>query len=350
VFSQLKACQPAGPRKGTFARAARPLGFAAVAVAAAVTVAGCKPGSITSASPTGVPHSRATTSGPTSTGPPMSALSLAAQQSQQIRSFTASLAIQASGALTATLTGTLKEVTTPSPLISVRAHAGALGSIRLILANDMVYLKSPLLAGMYHKPWVGGPATAMSNMSGLSLGPLPGLLQTSSPSVQLPLLSQGLHVRQMGSMGAMGAMGSGLTEFGGHYRLSSALHSLSAGLQPSMRSVMDSGVSMTRFRVWMDRGHMVRKLVLIAAGQHTRIVITLVITSVNRPVRIQLPRPALIFILGSATPAPSMTPTMMPSAQPTTTVMPTATPTPASTVPGMAGTPTPVPSSAPTHW
>ena len=350
MFSQLKAGRPARPRKGAIARAARPLGFAAVAVAAAVTVAGCKPGSMTSASPAGAHHSGPTTGGPTSAAPPMSALSLAAQQSQQIRSFTANLEIQASGALNATLTGTLKEVTTPSPLISVRAHAGTLGSIRLILANDMVYLKSPLLAGMYHKPWVGEPAPAMSNMSGLGLGPLPGLLQTSSPSVQLPLLSQGLHVRQMGSMGAMGAMGSGLTEFGGHYRLSSALHSLSAGLQPSMQSVMNSGVSMTRFRVWMDRRHTVHKLVLIAAGQHTRIVITLVITSVNRPVRIQLPRPALIFILGSATPAPSMTPTMMPSAQPTTTVMPTATPSPASTVPGMAGTPTPAPSSAPTHW
>ena len=338
MFSQLKACWPVVPRKGTtIARAARPLGFAAVAVAAAVTVAGCKPGSITSASSHGSHHL-----GSTTTGSSMSPLTLAAQQSQQIRSFTANLEVQASGTLNATLAGTLKEVTTPSPLISVRAHAGALGSIRLILSDGMVYLKSPLIAGMYHKPWAEGPAAAMSNMSGLNLGPLLGLLQTSSPSVQLPLFSQGSNVRQMGSMG------SGMTEVGGHYRLSSALGNLSAGLQPSMRSVMNSGVHMTRFRVWMDHRHMVRKLVLIVLGRHTRIVITLVITSVNRPVHIQLPRGALIFILGSPTPAPSMTPTMMPSARPATSMMPT--PTPASTVPGMAGTPTPAPSSAPTHW
>jgi hypothetical protein len=341
VFSQLKARRAGVPRRGiTIARAARPLGFAAVAVAAAVTVAGCKPGSITSASSNGSHHP-----GSTATGSSMSPLTLAAQQSQQIRSFTANLEIQASGALDTTLAGTLKEVTTPSPLISVRAHAGALGSIRLILSNGMVYLKSPLMAGMYHKPWVQGPASAMSNMSGLNLGPLLGLLQTSSPSVQLPLFSQGSNVRQMGQMGSMG---SGMTEFGGHYRLSSALGNLSAGLQPSMHSVMNSGVNMTRFRVWMDHRHMVRKLVLIALGRHTRIVITLVITSVNRPVHIQLPRAALIFILGSATPTPSMTPTMMPSAKPTTSMMPT--PTPTSTVPGMAGTPTPAPSGAPTHW
>jgi len=347
VFSQLKACRPGLPRKGPgIARAARPLGFAAVAVAAAVTVAGCKPGSITSASPGGSHHV-----GSTATGPSMSALSLAAQQSQQIRSFTANLEIQASGGLNASLIGTLKEATTPSPLISVRARAGALGSIRLILADGMVYLKSPLLAGMYHKPWVQGPASAMGGMSGVSLGPLLGLLQTSSPAVQLPLFSHGMNVRQMGrmsSMSSMSSMGSGMTEFGGHYLLSSAMHSVAAGLQPSMQSVMNSGLNMTRFRVWMSRGHTVRKLVLIVLGRHTRIVITLVITSVNRPVRIQLPPAALIFILGSAAPTPSMTPTMMPSAQPTTSMMPT--PAPTGTVPGMAGTPTPAPSSAPTHW
>jgi hypothetical protein len=341
VFSQLKAGRPGLPRKGTsIARAARPLGIAAVAVAAAVTVAGCKPGSsITSASPGGAQHS-----GSTATGSSMSVLSLAAQQSQQIRSFTAHLEIQASGALNATLTGTLKEVTTPGPLVSVRARAGALGSIRLILADGMVYLKSPLLAGMYHKPWVQGPASAMGGgMSGVSLGPLLGLLPASSPSVQLPLLSHGMNVRQMGRMGSMG---SGMTEFGGHYLLSSALHSVAAGLQPGMQSVLNSGLNMTRFRVWMGRGHTVRQLVLIVLGRHTRIVITLVITSVNRPVHIQLPPAGLIFILGGATPTPSMTPTMMPSAQPTTSMMPT----PASTVPGMAGTPAPAPSSAPTHW
>lgn len=347
MFSQLKACRPGLPRKGPgIARAARPLGFAAVAVAAAVTVAGCKPGSITSASPGGSHHV-----GSTATGPSMSALSLAAQQSQQIRSFTANLEIQASGALNATLIGTLKEATTPSPLISVRARAGALGSIRLILANGMVYLKSPLLAGMYHKPWVQGPASAMGGMSGVSLGPLLGLLQTINPAVQLPLFSHGMNVRQMGrmsSMSSMSSMGSGMTEFGGHYLLSSAMHSVAAGLQPGLQSVMNSGLNMTRFRVWMGRGHTVRKLVLIVLGRHTRIVITLVITSVNRPVRIQLPPAALIFILGSAAPTPSMTPTMLPSAQPTTSMMPT--PAPTGTVPGMAGTPTPAPSSAPTHW
>ena len=93
MFSQMKARRPGAPEEGTTrvrpsqtvrfgvpARAVRPLGFAAIAVAAAVAVAGCKPGTYSGASSTGS-HSGTTSSG--------SAFSLAAQQTQSIRSFTA---------------------------------------------------------------------------------------------------------------------------------------------------------------------------------------------------------------------------------------------------------------------
>ena len=48
---------------------------------------------------------------------------------------------------------------------------------------------------------------------------------------------------------------------------------------------------------------MVRKLVLIEQGTSTRIVITLVITSVNQPMHITMPPTTLIFVLGGATTA-----------------------------------------------
>ena len=48
---------------------------------------------------------------------------------------------------------------------------------------------------------------------------------------------------------------------------------------------------------------MVRKLVLIEVGTNTRITITLVITSINRPMHITMPSTTLIFVLpGGATP------------------------------------------------
>jgi hypothetical protein len=354
VFSQLKARRSGAPQPGTTqdrparparfggpARAVRPLGFAAVAAVAAITVAGCKPGVYTSSS----------SGSGSQSGMSSSALSLAAQQTQQIRSFSADVQIQATGALNATLTGTLHEVTTPSPVMSLRANAGALGNIRVIVSNGMAYLKSPFLMHAYGKPWVMGSMNSMSSTSGLSLGPLLGLLSTSSPLVQVPLFSQGSNIRMMGhSM----MNGSPMSEWGGHYMLSNVMSSLNSSLQPSFQSVMNSGISMTRFRTWMDSAHQVRKLVLIEIGNNTKITITLVITSINQPMHIRMPSTTLIFILGGATPTATPTPSMTvtPTVKPTVTATPTmgATPTPTSTV-GATTTPTPVPTGAgPTHW
>jgi hypothetical protein len=356
VFSQLKASRPGAPQLGTAqdrparparfgvpARAVRPLGFVALAAAAAIAVAGCKPGVYTSSS----------SGSGSQSGMSSSALSLAAQQTQQIRSFSADVEIQATGALNATLTGTLHEVTTPSPVMSLRANAGALGNIRVIVSNGMAYLKSPFLMHAYGKPWVMGSMNTMSSTSGLNLGPLLGLLSTSSPLVQVPLFSQGSNIRMMGhSM----MDGSRMSEFGGHYMLSHVMGSLNSQLQPSMQSVMNSGISMTRFRAWMDSTHQVRKLVLIEIGNNTKVTITLVITSVNQPMRIQMPSTTLIFVLGGATATPTPSMTVTPTVKPTVTTTPTmgATATATPTVTGTAGatsTPTPVPTGAsPTHW
>jgi hypothetical protein len=355
VFSQMKARRSGAPEEGTTrvrpsqtvrfgmsARAIRPLGFAAIAVAAAVAVAGCKPGAYSGASSTGS-HSGTTSSA--------SAFSLAAQQTQSIRSFSADLKIQAAGALNATLTGTLREVTTPTPIIAIRARAGALGNIRVILTNGMAYVRSPLLMRSYGKPWVMGSASSMSSTSGVNLGPLLSLLTTSSPLVQVPLFSQGSNLRMMGhSM----MDGSRMSEWGGHYMLSHVLGSLNAQMQPSFQSMMNSGVRMTRFRAWMDSTHQVRKLVLIEIGNNTKITITLVITSINQPMQIRIPSTTLIFVLGGATPTPTPSMTVTPTVMPTMTATPTmgATPTPVATnTTGATGTPAPVPTGAgPTHW
>jgi hypothetical protein len=355
VFSQLKARRPGAPQPGTTqdrparparfgvpARAVRPLGFVAVAAAAAIVVAGCKPGVYTSNSSSGS-HGAGMSSA--------SALSLAAQQTQQIRSFSANVEIQATGALNATLTGTLHEVTTPSPVMSLHASAGALGNIRVIVSNGMAYLKSPFLTHAYGKPWVMGSMNTMSSTSGLNLGPLLGLLSTSSPLVQVPLFSQGSNIRMMGhSM----MDGSRMSEWGGHYMLARVLGSLNSQLQPSMQSVMSSGISMTRFRAWMDPAHQLRKLVLIEIGNNTKVTITLVITSINQPMHIRVPSATLIFVLGGATPTPTPSMTVTPTVQPTVAATPTmaATPTPGATsTTGVTSTPTPVPTGAgPTHW
>jgi hypothetical protein len=370
VFSQLKARRSAVPAEGTTpvrsaptvrfggpARAVRPLGFAAVAVAAAVTVAGCKGASYSSAAPSGSP------SGSTSSMSPAQAFTLASQDTQQVKSLTANLQIQATGSLNASLAGTLKQVMAPSPMMSLNANAGSLGSLRMILDNGMAYLRSPLLTRAFGKPWVEGTYSGMSgssmmNHSGLNIGPLVSLLQGSSPLVQTQMFGYGTNKRWMGH-----AMYNGMqtSELGGSYSLNSILGHLPSSLQPMVQSEMNNGINLTRFRMWMDRDHMVRKMVLTLLGNNnTRITITLSITSLNQLTGLQTPPITVVFVLPGTTATPTPTPTMSvtPTATPSMTMTPTPTATPTATMPatstptpGMTSTPpSAAPSTQPTHW
>jgi hypothetical protein len=328
-------------------KVARPLGFAAVAVAAAVTIAGCKPSSFSTSSGSG--SSLGTTASSSSVG---QILSLAAQQTQQVNTFSASVQITATGTTNANLFGTMNEVaTTPSsPTISIAANAGQLGNVKIILSNGMAYMRSPLFLSAYHHRWVEGTMSSMSNSSGLNFGPLLALLEGSSPIMQTQLFPYGSNMR---FMGFSPFDGSRMREYGGHYVLADILSHLSSNMQPTVQSWMNSGLSMTRFRVFLDASHMVRKLVLIDTVNGTTFTITLTLNSFNQPMHIAMPPSTLVFILpgtgtNTGTGTVTTTPTMgaTPTAQPTTAGMtPTTSPTPASTMP--AGS---TPTTMPTHW
>jgi hypothetical protein len=246
--------------------------------------------------------------------------------------------------------------------MSLNANAGSLGSLRMILDNGMAYLRSPLMTSAFGKPWVEGTysgmgGSSMMSHSGLNIGPLVSLLQGSSPMVQTQMFGYGTNMRWMGH-----AMYDGMrtSELGGHYTLASVMGHMPSSLQPMLQSEMNSGITMTRFRVWMDRQNMVRKMVLILVGSNnTRITVTLSITSFNQLTQLQTPPITLVFVLpGTTTATPTATPTMTvtPTMTPSTTMtpMPTATPTatmPTGTpTPGMTSTPSSAPSTQPTHW
>ncbi len=357
MFSQLKARRTGDPQQGTSAsrpaqsarfgvpaRAVRPLGIAAVAVAAAVTVAGCKPGSYSGATGSG------SNVGTTSSSSAAQVLTLAAQQAQQVNTFSANVQITATGATNANLFGTMNEVaTTPtSPTISIMANAGQLGNVKIILSNGMAYMRSPFFMSAYHHRWIEGTMNGLSNSSGLNFGPLLALLEGSSPLMQTQLFPYGTNMRYMGSS-LFG--GSRMREYGGHYMLASILSQLPSSMQPTVQSWMNSGLSMTRFRAWMDPSHMVRKLVLIETVNGTTFTITLTLNSLNEPMHIAMPPTTVVFILpGTGTVTATPTPTMAATA----TARPTVgmTPTPVSTVPATGATPgaTAAPSGMPTHW
>ena len=322
----------------------RPLGFAAVAVAAAVTVAGCKPSSFSTSSGSG--SNLGTTASSSSVG---QILTLAAQQTQQINTFSANVQITATGATNANLFGTMNEVaTTPTaPTISIMANAGQLGNLKIILTSSgMAFMRSPFFMSAYHHRWIESSMSNMSSNSGLNLGPLLALLQGSSPMLQTQLFPFGSNMRFMGRSFFGGHR---MREYGGHIVLANILSQLSSSMQPMVQSWMNAGLSMTRFRVFLTPSNTVSKLVLIDTVGNTTFTITLSVNSFNQPMHIAMPPTTLVFVLGGSGTGTGVTttPTMgaTPSAQPTNGMTATAAATTPAT--GAAGS---TPTAMPTHW
>ena len=358
MFSHSKARSPGAPQRGAIpvrpahahgsrvpARAIRPLAII-VGCAAAVTIAGCKPGALTGASSSSAPSAATATAtgGSGQLASATSAIAAMASSAPGVRSFVAELSIHASGRLAADLAGTLYEETQPSPLLEVRTTVPS--GLEAILAGNTAYLKIGALTRTAGKPWVQAPISGLQSSTGASLAPMIQQLQASNPLAQTQMFAASTDVRESGTPMLSGVR---TTEYSGSYSLAAGLARLAPSEQAGLQSDMESsGITATRFTVWVDSKNQVRRISLVETGKSTKINIVLVIVSVNQLVQIQIPPASEVAgatgITSTPTPAMSATPTM-----------PAVTSTPAP----VASTPTPVtssqPSSAPPtgqphHW
>jgi hypothetical protein len=326
-------------------RAARPL-VAVLACAVAVTVAGCKPGFLSSASPGATPSSGTATasSGKAQTAASAaSAMTALARNAQGVKSFVATLQIQATGSDAGRVSGTLVEQTQPSLLVDVRTTQPA--GLEAILTGSTAYLKIGALTRAAGQPWLAVPYSRLAGSSNASLTPMIQQVQGSDPLAQAQMFPAATNVRELGTSTISGVPA---TEYSGSYSLAAGLAQLAQGLRAPIRSgLVSSGITSTTFAVWVDARHQVRKMRLVEFGKSTRIEIVLVIVAVNQPVRILLP-PASEIAGATVAPAPAMTKTPKPATVTPTPAAGTSTPTPGTTTPAPGTTPTP--STGPTHW
>ena len=361
MFSHLFAGRPAAPPAGVPlarpaqhaglripARAARPL-VAVVACAAAVSLAGCKPGVLTSGSATVTPSAGLPASAAAGSPAPGAMTSVAAA-AQGVRSFAAKLQIHETGNMAARVSGTLTEQTQPSTLVDVRTTAPA--ALEAVLTSDTAFLKIGALTRAAGKPWVAVPFSGLTSGMGASLTPVIQQIEGSNLLAQAQMFAAAANVRTMGTAQVNGIR---TTKFCGSYSLAAGLGQLTGNTRMRVRSaLMSSGITSTKFTVWADSRHQARKISLVELGKNTRLTIVLEIISINQPVQIQIP-PAN-QVVGAAgpvtTPTPRVTanPRMMmtPTPQmstPAPQITITVTPTPVNSV-----TPSPLPTNQPTHW
>jgi hypothetical protein len=263
------------------------------ACAAVIAAAGCSSGSSSGGTAGSSPGGTTAGNGQHATEMSASkALSLAASQSKKTTSFSATMDISSGGSISAHMTGTLQEQTKPALLAHQRFRISgggtALpGTMETLLTGDAVYLKIPSLARALGKPWVKVSFSSLKSSAGVSLAPLIRQLQGSNPLAAAQMFPAASNVRRAGTQVINGVQ---TTEYTGILHVNAAMARIAPGLRKLVAPAMAAtGATTARFQVWVDGQHQIRKLVENETGRHYHASTTMVITSINQPLHIQLP-------------------------------------------------------------
>ncbi|MBV9380573.1 MAG: hypothetical protein JOY82_12410 [Streptosporangiaceae bacterium] len=263
----------------------RPLQMAVAAGAVAVLAAGC-----------GASHSGAAPrpSGSTSAQTAQQAIQLAAKNAQLAKSFSATFSMHVNGPSPLDASGTMRETSTPSlladanfPTFSAAGHTLP-GGMEEILTSSAIYIRMGAFTQMTGKTWIKLPYSEISRATGgLNLSQLVQQAQSSSPLVQTQMLAGATDVRVVGH-GVID--GVPVTEYSGSYAMAAAMARLPASFRAKFGQAIErAGIGSADFKVWLDDQHQARKVVVTEDGSTMTETITMVVTSVNQPVTVQLP-------------------------------------------------------------
>jgi hypothetical protein len=290
MFSRTAPDSAVGPAdaRGPRRRAARPVAAAAICAAAALVAAGCSSGGTSNSSSS----SSAAASGQPG-GSAASALAIAASQASKVTSYSATFSITSTGSSASSLNGTIEMRTKPTLLAHEKfsGSAGQLplpGGMEMILTKNTIYMKMSVLSKMVGKPWVKLDFSSAKNApGGLNLSSLLQQAQTNNPLADAQLFASSTNVRQVGTQVINGVP---TTEYTGTYHIGAGLNRLSPSLRRQMQQALAaSGMTTSQFRIWVDGQHNVRKLVQTESGSGMSITTSMVVTSINQPLNVQLP-------------------------------------------------------------
>jgi hypothetical protein len=226
--------------------------------------------------------------------PAAQAVTLAARQAQQVTSFTATLNVQADGAVKLALAGTMRVRTKPALFtdanFSTLSASGQSipGGMEEILTGNAVYVKLALLAQLAAgKPWIELPFSQLQQTSGVNLAQILQQVQGNNPLQQTQMLTAAKNVREVGTEVIGGVT---TTHYTGTYAVSAGLAALPPSLRASFaqrfKAVASGSVA---FDVWLDAQQQVRKLTTTEQGRSGHETTTFYVTGINQPVSTQLP-------------------------------------------------------------
>jgi len=271
----------------------------AIAITAgAIAVAGCSsssPNNSASGKTSSSASASASSGGASSGGASLTAAQAvkeAAAHAQKATSYAADITVKTSGTASSTISGTLKQQTTPSPLAvadfsSVTVQGQQVpGGMEEIINSGGIYLKLAELSKQTGKPWIKIPGSDVSKLGGASLSQL---LQNGSndPLTQTQMLSSSTNVKKVGTATINGVA---TTEYTGTYPITAGLAKLPAATRSKIAAQLKAqGLTTEHFTVWLDNQQQVRKVISSAQGTSEQVTSTVTVTSVNQPVTATLP-------------------------------------------------------------
>jgi hypothetical protein len=277
------------------ARTARsPLYAAGLSAILAATLAGC------AAAGSGASATNSGTSSAASASP-LDAVKLAAKTTGGASSFTGTMSVRdtaksgASGGGDVSMNASMAEQLHPSLLTEVQIEslsaAGQTlpGDLTEVITPSNLYMKWSVLTQELHtsKPWLVIPVSALSKSSGINLSQLFSQATNSSPLNTSQLLAGASDVRKVGT-GTIG--GVPVTEYTGTVSLGKGLQFLTGSAKASMeKQIAAAGLTTGAFQVWVDGQSVMRKLAMTENGTALTEIVTVTITSLDKPVIIRIP-------------------------------------------------------------
>ncbi|HXP58272.1 MAG TPA: hypothetical protein VN847_25150 [Streptosporangiaceae bacterium] len=278
-------------------RGTRTARWGAIALTAgALAVAGCSASSAKSTTSSG--SSKAAAPPATASGnggaslTAAEAVKQAAAQAKTASSYAADVTVKTTGTASTTLSGTMQQQTTPSPLAvadlgSVTVQGQPVqGGIDEIINSNGIYIKMATLAKQTGKPWLEIPVSELNKVSGVSFSQL---LQNGSndPLLQAQMLASSTNVKKVGTATINGVP---TTEYTGTYPVSAGLAKLPAASRSKVAAQLQQmGLKTEQLTVWLDDQQQVRKVISSAKGTSESVASTIVVTSVNHPVTATIP-------------------------------------------------------------
>ena len=235
------------------------------------------------------------TTGATGVAKPLSArtaISLAADQTQRVNSMAATFAVQISGNVDETVTGTMQLRLRPTLLADASLKVTAAGQkfpLDEILTAKAIYLKSPAFAALAKpgRPWIEIRLSEMSGSVGRSLGSLLQNVQNGNPADQTRVLTASKNVHAVGTQVIDGVS---TTHYAGTVKASAALAALSPSLRKQLAPSLKLITGDIRFNAWVDAQHVARRITesYTVMGETANVAVN--VTAVNQPVHVVRPR------------------------------------------------------------